>query len=578
MKYKIWILGLALITLSGCLDETFPTETASDELVKTSDSALDALVSGSAAFLNAYGVYSDGSGQDWGYPALILLRSTMGEDLPVSNTPYDYFNYPFNTCMYMGHSTYQLIMWTWYYKMILSNNSVIGLVDPSDPGLTAGQRHALGQASVFRAMSYFEMTNLFEYKRTGTDLDNEASALGIWGLTVPLISENTEEEEANNNPRIPFYHMYRFIHNDLSVAEEMLVGYVRPKKNRPDLSVAYGMMARFWLELGSRFRIYPEDLQTQIANENNTELSHLKPLGITSAQDCYRKAAEYARKAINMNYSPITQEQWHHTTTGFNNSDNQAWMWAVNIGSDGIKNNYLNFIGCASAETAYGVSNLRYNAIRCIGRRLFEEIPDSDWRKTTWIAPDDAEKVPDRNKYATLLTDTDFAALPPYTGLKFRPGQGNMNDAKTGSAIDVPMMRIEEMYLIEAEAAGFYQGLNAGKKLLEDFVNTYRYTDGTYICTAMNELTFVKDVHKQKRIEFWCEGVPSMDYKRLELHAVRGYAGTNYLATQRYNSVGDGYAPAWMNVYITDFEFTRNTAIIKNPDPSAVMTKYKWTE
>lgn len=40
--------------------------------------------------------------------------------------------------------------------------------------------------------------------------------------------------------------------------------------------------------------------------------------------------------------------------------------------------------------------------------------------KTTWIAPEDAHKAPG-TKYKTLLTDDDFADMPPYTGIKFRP-------------------------------------------------------------------------------------------------------------------------------------------------------------
>lgn len=40
--------------------------------------------------------------------------------------------------------------------------------------------------------------------------------------------------------------------------------------------------------------------------------------------------------------------------------------------------------------------------------------------KTTWIAPEDAHKAPG-TKYRTLLTDDDFADMPPYTGIKFRP-------------------------------------------------------------------------------------------------------------------------------------------------------------
>lgn len=55
-----------------------------------------------------------------------------------------------------------------------------------------------------------------------------------------------------------------------------------------------------------------------------------------------------------------------------------------------------------------------------LSAKLFDQIPNADWRKTTWIAPEDAHKAPG-TKYRTLLTDDDFADMPPYTGIKFRP-------------------------------------------------------------------------------------------------------------------------------------------------------------
>ena len=73
------------------------------------------------------------------------------------------------------------------------------------------------------------------------------------------------------------------------------------------------------------------------------------------------------------------------------------------------------------------------------------------------------------------IRDSDFADMPPYTGIKFRPKNGEMNDYTIGAAVDYPLMRIEEMYLIEAEAIGMSQGLAAGISKLEDFVNTFRY-------------------------------------------------------------------------------------------------------
>ena len=92
-----------------------------------------------------------------------------------------------------------------------------------------------------------------------------------------------------------------------------------------------------------------------------------------------------------------------------------------------------------------------------ISKALFEQIPDDDWRKETWIAPEDAGKAPG-TKYHTLFTDENFKKVPAYVHLKFKLKEGNMIDSNVGAPIDNLLMRVEEMYFIEAEAIAASQG------------------------------------------------------------------------------------------------------------------------
>ena len=54
------------------------------------------------------------------------------------------------------------------------------------------------------------------------------------------------------------------------------------------------------------------------------------------------------------------------------------------------------------AMPAYG------GAYRLIGSYLYDRIPDEDWRKTTWIAPEDAGKAVVPSKYHKVC----FAMCP----------------------------------------------------------------------------------------------------------------------------------------------------------------------
>lgn len=155
--------------------------------------------------------------------------------------------------------------------------------------------------------------------------------------------------------------------------------------------------------------------------------------------------------------------------------------------------------------------------------------------------------------------------------MKFRPGQGNTTNYSIGAACSYPLMRVEEMYFIEAEAAA-HTNAAKGVELLNTFMKTYR--DAKYNCTLSNSDEVVQEVVLQKRIELWGEGRTFFDIKRLNLSVTRAYAGTNVPRPVQYNTKG---RPAWMNFVLPKFEGVFNTAVTdyNNPDPSGKYTPAK---
>jgi hypothetical protein len=96
------------------------------------------------------------------------------------------------------------------------------------------------------------------------------------------------------------------------------------------------------------------------------------------------------------------------------------------------------------------------------------------------------------------------------------------------NANDIPLMRVEEMYLILAEAQAMAGDPATGAATLENFVKTYR--DPEYTCAAKEgqELTaaLVQDkVWFQRRIELWGEGFSYADMMRLKKDMDRRGAG-----------------------------------------------------
>src|SRR5690625_6131943 len=72
-------------------------------------------------------------------------------------------------------------------------------------------------------------------------------------------------------------------------------------------------------------------------------------------------------------------------------------------------------------------------------------------------------------------------------------------------------MRIEEMYLIKAEAEAMSGG--DGKGTLESFVQEYR--DPDFVSSASSPEALQEEVFHQRRIELWGEGMNWFDFMRL---------------------------------------------------------------
>jgi len=574
---NIAIAFLATLLLSGCLKETFPTSIITEEQLALSSNALAALNRASAAAMNTYG--SDYG--NYGYPGLMVWRDAMLADIPIYATDYDYHSW-YASCKYLGNFTTQADWWDLFYKVILNANLLISAAEGNtDPSVLINY----GNALCYRAFAYMDLARMYEFHKTGySTLDDEATRRGIYGLTVPIYTQNTTEEDSNNNPRAPFYAMYRFILTDLNKAEELLSGYETSDINVADATFVYGLKARFWLELASRFNTdltssAADDLKTMM--EKESEYPEYDKLGVTTSKQCYENALKYAKLA-QAGHTCITKDQWYNPTTGFNTAQS-SWIFGMIIGSEDVQGSWKSYTANLSPETTYGTANSNYSGFRMIDANLYKKIGDKDWRKATWVSPNDAGKKSSYSKYSdhTLLDETEFAELPALTNLKFHPGSGNRSNYLVGGVVDIPFMRVEEMYLIEAEAKACAEGLSNGVQALKDFVNANRYDDNSYSPSISSYADFFDEILTQRRIEFWGEGIVYFDYRRLNKAVIKGYSGSNHDVSYQYNSK-EGYCCPWTTIYITSSEYQYNHGIDldgtpggkNNPDPSGVGDKY----
>ena len=560
---------------TSCIDEEIPTQEASAEQVAGSSASFKMLINGLNSKMisqqNYYGESYRGTWyatQDWGYPCYMYVKETMLDGFPTTDASWNYQIYYEKASNLTGYSGCPFY---YYYGLINNANRILATLTD---GVSEEMLQYYAIARVYRALAYSDLTMMFEFYKTGiAELD--AKAEKIQGLTVPIVTETTDREAGKNNPRVPFFTMYRFILNDLSIAEEALQNYSRSNKCEVNIDVVNGLLARFWLNAATRFRLSPDDLAQQLQHEGDNDGG--KALGIKTANDCYEKAYLYAGKVFAAGYWPVTETQWKDQTTGFN-TENQAWIWEMRYSSkEQVTDYWCSHVGLTASEPTWGMPAYG-GAYRCLSTKYYNRMQAGDWRKESWIAPEDAGLPVPPEKYNTLLKEentssksekTNFSRLPAYSNLKFRPGSGSIDDEQTGMLCDIPLMRIEEMMFIMIECEFYLNGLEAGKAALTSFLNSYRYTNGEYYCDSNYSADFLYELIAQKFIEFWGEGILYNDFKRLRLAVIRDYAGTNYLDTYLLNSK-DGYCAPWLNFYIPETERSFNSALEDqmNPDPT----------
>lgn len=569
---SIAILSAAFIA-AGCIEETFPTgSTVTSEQLEASPNALQYLVngipsammaSGTAGYASAYGYHAD-----FGLPGIHLMTESMLEDFTISGElGYFWFGAFFQNTAMGADYIYPAYFWDCYYGWIKLANDIIArageVTDETDQTVI----NALGQAYAYRAMCYLDLARLYEPK------DNKYAPVSedIKGLTVPIVTEATTEEIAKYNPRADREQMYDFIFSDLQMAEKYLSATDNSYTN-PTLGAVYGMYARAYVELG--------------AADDKID------------RNAYEKAYEYADLAIKTSgKTPLTWQQWMDPQTGFNSGNsNNSWIWGLTLSVENASNIITN-VAHLAPEAVWGYSIL---SLPSVNKALYDRISYDDFRIMSWLDPEYTwhpghENYNPSNSYQFAGMDDPLAGFEqwniytaydyflsqgaaPYVNLKFRPAGGQCVEYTEGNIADHVLMRVEEMYFIRIEAAlrkKTASGLDAAKKLLNEFMQTYRYS--SYDCSSItSETAFIQEMMLQKRIEFWGEGILFFDYKRLNQGITRGYNGTNFPAVARFNT--EGRSPQW-NVVITRSEYQSNTALnqeLNNPDPTELLVP--WSE
>ena len=484
-KYIFIASAFTAMSLVGCNDlDTEPlgstitadqkeaTVAENPERIKASVAAIPSL------FYDFGKILGESYHSDFGYPAIMMWTDTRGTDMVSPITGYNWFSSPVEYTDIQPTGVGTNLVWRTMYKQIYAANAVAGMIsaDTEDDNL----KFYLAQAYAVRAFDYFTLAQLYQHTYVG----NKEKPC------VPIITnENADEAGANGCARSTVEETYVQILKDLKAAIELLSSTetVREDKRYVSLEVAYGIRARVNLVM------------------NN-----------------WAEAASDAEMALKGNATPYSMEAI--CKPGFSDIEDASWMWGCLVAETDrpVTSGICNFPSHMGSLN-YGYASV--GAWRYINKSLYNSIPDTDVRKGWWL---------DANAQSPYLNaeQADYAAeaeCPPYTQMKF----GCYNDEvyTSTNANDIPLMRVEEMYLILAEAQAMAGDPAAGAATLENFVKTYR--DPAYTCAATNAAGVQEAVWKQRRIELWGEGFSYTDLLRLKKNIDR--RGGGYEAKAVFN-------------------------------------------
>lgn len=542
-RYFVALLGSAMLLTTSCSDlDTNPSgSTMSDgqlnEVLAQDPSKLKSEVSGMYANMIEYGAITQwyGTGQprhyDFGYASTMMMMDASGQDEPSQVSGYNWYNKPLRFVDRTANSETTYFIWNQCYKNIKVANDVLKSVDLEN--LSDVAKSYVGQAYAMRAFEYFTLIQIYQFSYKGHE-----DAAG-----VPIVTEKTAEAEANNNPRAAVKDVYKQIMDDLNTAIDYLTDS-RSAKSEINRQVAYGLRARVNLVMQN-----------------------------------WSDAAADAKKAAE-GYTPLSKDA--AAAPGFNDVSASNWIWGniVDESNDIVQSGILNFPSMMCSFTGNGYSPTY--ACRMINSKLWKEIPSTDVRKGWWIdenlnSPiinpkyvvhqEDEDEDGNVVKYLAVYNQTgDEVAdiTEPYTNVKFGAYKNQYGNDQ--NACDIPLMRVEEMILIQAEATAMGGNVEEGKRILENFVRTYR--DPSYTCNATTAEGVQDAVWFQRRVELWGEGFSFTDLLRLKKPLDR--TGANYEVSVRFKLPAE--SPIFLYL-IPEDEENHNEALVGNNNPVVAVPK-----
>ena len=454
--------------------------------------------------------FSNARADDFGFIMMAISQDLEGADMTGADSGYNWFSTASEYSSRDASYANPYIRYVTPYTLIGMANDLIKTIPADTENESLINMRA--QCYAMRAFAYLSLAPYFQ-GNYATCKDKPC---------VPILNDSVD---VSNNPRATVEQVYYTIVTDLTEAIKVL-DENRLSKAYVNVNVAYGLRARAYLNMGK-----------------------------------WAEAAADAEKAM-QGYTPAVPNEI--MANAFCNIEDHNWIWGITLTDDQV--NYMPYATGPSWMSAF--SGDSYGAAcgttAMINKLLWNKIPATDIRKGWWL---DENQHSDNwanltwgsakgDAIAKYVIDNVKVETDPYTNIKFGMKSGI---GSTLNNSDWPLMRVEEMILIQAEGYAMSGNEAKAREILTNFVKNYR--DPNY--TIPSARTLQDEIWFQRRVELWGEGFAVSDARRLGKNIVRfhGAGTTNFPDAFTFNIAADD---PFLNMRFSQAEKDNNMGVIDN--------------
>lgn len=519
---KFTVLALAGIMAASCsdIDNQLPEDDTltTDQVQDATDAIPERTKATFAGMFSMMGkpgaTWSSGGNasraDDFGFISAAISLDFEGADMVGLNSDYNWFSTASELSTRDANYANPYMRYVIPYRQIGLANQIIETIPEDTENPESMNMRA--QACAIRAFDYLSLAPYFQF----------ADEAHFDEPCIPLLDGKNGFAE---NPRASVRAVYGSIIADLNWAVEHLTAE-RTDKGKINKNVALGLRARANLFLGN-----------------------------------FAEAAADAAAAME-GYTPASMEDL--SVPSFYSINDPNWIWGIPLTEDMVLARPM----CTACSWMCAFAGLSYTAYAQLTPQinvlLYRQIPDTDVRKHWWLNEELYSPLLDQVSWngvtgvgiSTLTIPDVKDTYLPYTNVKFGMKAGVGTEINNN---DWPLMRVEEMILIQAEGLAKSGKASEAEQILTNFVKTYR--DPEYVRSTGR--TLEDEIWFQRRVELWGEGFFTGDVKRLGKPVVRFHSNieSNFPDAFKFNiEANDG----WMNMRFPQTEKDNNKGIVDN--------------